>query len=471
MAGLKDRVFNASPLWAKGALLGMHSRLHAARKYGQVYRDEVSALRHRARLSANALEHVQRALLGEFLNAVREANAYYRDMMHRVGVDSALIETDPIAALLKLEILEKQFLKDNMQTLASEGVPVFSVANTSGTSGSPMDTPYDAAGYQKGFAYWRRFYDGMGLGESFRNARFSGRVLLGEARDPRAFWVHDWAERRLFFSSYHMTAANLPAYVAKLNQYRPQLIDGYPSALAILARFIESSGHRLTFKPQAAATTAETLFDDDRAVIERAFACKVYNQYASSEGAPPIIECSQGRMHLNTDAGFFEFHDIDGNDDIKELVVTSFRNIKLPLIRYRIGDTVRLDPPGRGSCVCGSAFPTVAAIEGRVDDLLYSTERGAIGRLDPVYKGVTGIDRSQIIQEGKDEFRILIVPAADYGPETLDVLERNFRNRVGHSVGLSIEVVDRIQLGANGKFRAVVNRSRRHSSIETAREG
>lgn len=471
MTGLKDRVFNASPLWAKGALLGVHSRLHAAKKYGQVYRDEVSALRRRAGLSANGLEQAQRALLSEFLKAVREVNAYYRDMMYRLGVDLALIDADPVAALLTLDFLEKQFLKDNMETLASEGVLAFSVANTSGTSGSPMDVPYDAAGYQKGFAYWRRFYDGMGLGESFRNARFSGRVLLGDARDPKTFWVRDWSERRMFFSTYHMNEENLPAYVAKLNQYRPELIDGYPSALTILARFIESSGHQLTFKPQAAATTAETLFDEDRAVIERAFGCKVYNQYASSEGAPPITECSRGRMHLNTDTGFFEFHDIDGNGDVKELVVTSFRNIKLPLIRYRIGDTVRLDPPDRGPCVCGSAFPTVAAVEGRLDDLLHSTERGAIGRLDPVYKGVTGIDRSQIIQDGKDRFRILIIPATNYGPETVDVLERNFRNRVGHSVELSIEVVDKIPLGANGKFRAVVNRSKRRSPIEAARQG
>lgn len=457
MAGLKDWVFRVSPLWAKGALLGIHSRLHAARKYGQIYRDEVAALRRRAGLSVDELEHAQRALLAEFLDSVREVNSHYRGMMHGAGVDSASIKTDSISALLKLDVLEKQFLKNNVSALASEGVPVFSVANTSGTSGSPMDVPYDAAGYQKGFAYWRRFYDSLGLGESFRNARFSGRVLLGEARNPRAFWVYDWSEKRLFFSTYHMTEANLPAYVAKLNRYRPQLIDGYPSALAILARFIEASGQRLTFTPQAAATTAETLFDEDRAVIERAFGCKVYNQYASSEGAPFITECSEGRMHLNTDTGYFEFQSVPGSEDVKELVVTSFRNLKLPLVRYRIGDTVRLDTDGSAPCRCRSPFPTIAAIEGRVDDLLHSTERGAIGRLDPVYKGVVGIDRSQIIQQGDDDFRILVVPGAGFTPATLEVLERNFRNRVGHSVGLAIDVVDDIPLSANGKFRAVIN--------------
>jgi phenylacetate-CoA ligase len=459
MPGFNDWVFNASPLWAKGALLGLHSRLHAPRKYGQFYREEVAALRRHSDLRADELEQIQRQRLADFLVQVLAKNAYFRGMMAGRKMNATAIEADPVAALLSLNILEKKFLKDNIETMTSEGIATFAISNTSGTSGSPMNVPYDAVGYQKGFAYWRRFYDGMDLGETFRNARFSGRVLLGTNRHPRVFWVHDWSEHRLFFSTYHMTEKNLPAYVARLNRYRPELIDGYPSALAILARFIESSGVRLDFQPQAAATTAETLFDEDRAVIERAFGCKVYNQYASSEGAPFITECAQGRMHLNTDTGFFEFHDVEGDGEVKELIVTSFRNVRLPLVRYRIGDTVRLDPPACPPCACGSAFPTVAGIEGRLDDLLHSTERGAIGRLDPVYKGVSGIERSQIIQEGEDEFRILVVPASEYGPASQEVLERNFRNRVGHSVGLTIEIVDTIPLGANGKFRGVINRS------------
>lgn len=457
MAGLKDLVFNAAPLWAKGAMLGLYSRLHAREKYGTTYQAEVAELRRRARLAGPELEQEQRRLLSDFLQQVRAANAYYRDAMQRKGIDAAAIDADPVGALLSLDILEKKFLKDNIRLLASEDVSTFAVSNTSGTSGSPMDVPYDATGYQKGFAYWRRFYDNMGLGESFRNARFSGRVLLGTRGTPRKFWVHDWSERRLFFSTYHMTEENLPAYVDRLNSYRPELIDGYPSALAILARFIESSGMRLTFRLQAVATTAETLFDEDRAVIERALGCKVYNQYASSEGAPFIAECRVGKMHLMTDTGYFEFCDVPGSDDVKELVVTSFRNLKLPLIRYRIGDSARLDPLANVPCACGSSFPAIAAIDGRIDDLLHSTERGAIGRLDPVYKGVTGIERSQIIQQGRDDFRILVVPGAGYSATTLEVLERNFRNRVGNSVRLSIELVDDIPLSANGKFRAVIN--------------
>ncbi|MBY4598590.1 hypothetical protein [Ottowia caeni] len=462
MSGIKERIFNNSPLWIKGGLLGVYSWLHSGSKYGPIYQAELAALRSRAVMGASDLKKAQADLLAQFLNSVRSTNYYYKSMMDRKGVDLYQIEKDPVAALLSLDLMEKDFLKSNIDLLTDSPIDIAGVSHTSGTSGSPMKVPYEVSGYQKAFAYWRRFYDDMGLPDSFRNARFSGRVLLGNARNPDIFWVNDWFERRLFFSTYHMTDDNLSLYVARLNKYRPHLIDGYPSALAILARYIESSGERLTFTPLAAAATAETLFDEDRVVIERVFGCRLYNQYASSEGAPFITECRSGRMHLNTDTGYFEFLDLESGSNVKELVVTSFRNLKLPLIRYRIGDSVRLDSEGADRCTCGSRFPTIANVEGRVDDLLYSTERGAIGRLDPVYKGVVGIKRSQIIQEDADVFTIIIVPDFEFNQSTLEKLEENFRARVGSSVSLRIDVVDDIPLSSNGKFRSVVNRSSRH---------
>lgn len=469
MAGFKDWVFNSTSPRLKGALLGVHSWLHSATKYGPVYYAELSRLRENARLDAQGLAQVQLRLLCQFLKDVHRTNSYYRNMLNRRGFGLDEINRDPVGVLLATDLLSKPFLKENLATITSCDVNTCMVASTSGTTGSPMEVPYDHVGYQRGFAYWRRFYDSMGLPASFRNARLSGRVLLGKGKHERVFWVFDWFESRLFMSTYHMTPENLPAYVAKLEAFRPQLVDGYPSALAILARFVEERGVPLGFTPQAVATTAETLTEADRECIERVFACKVYNQYASSEGAPFITECRGGRMHLNTDTGYFEFHDISGSADLKELVVTSFRNIKVPLIRYRVGDTARLDPSDCAPCVCGSGFPTIASVEGRADDLLYSSERGTIGRLDPIYKGLSGIQKSQIIQKGPDNFHILIIPSADCSSATLETLERNFRSRVGQSVQLRIERVDSIPSSANGKFRAVVNQSAKPSRTPIVR--
>src|SRR5438105_2714217 len=110
MPSLKDWVFHVSPLWAKGSLLGMHSYLHAAHKYGRIYRQEVAALRRHAGLAAAELDQVQRQRLGEFLKKLHAGNAYFRAMMLGKNFDAAAIDADPVAALLSLSILEKQFL-------------------------------------------------------------------------------------------------------------------------------------------------------------------------------------------------------------------------------------------------------------------------------------------------------------------------------------------------------------------------
>ena len=232
--------------------------------------------------------------------------------------------------------------------------------------------------------YGEEYYNWMGLPEKFHSVRLSGRIIVEPNATKPPFWVYNAAQKQLFMSTYHMTDDNLTQYINKLNQYKPIFLDGYPSALYILAGFIVRNNIKLSFKPKAISTTAETLFDYQREVIEKAFSCKVYNQYASSEGAPWIVECNKGNYHLWTDTGCFEFINkkpIDEKISIAELVVTSFQAMKTPLIRYRIGDFVTIYE-NKTECSCGSQFPIIKSIIGRQDDILYTLEKGYVGRLD-----------------------------------------------------------------------------------------
>lgn len=456
MAGLRDAAFDWLPMQLKGPLLGLHSKMTASSRYGSFYQQEVVRLRQNLATSQAALKLLEDRALSRFLEEVYFGNAFYRSRMRERGLSLDHFLLDPRSSLFRLDVTEKDFFRQNADVIAGKhNKPAF-VAYTSGTSGSPMAVAYDAAGLQRGFAYWRRFYDTMGLGASFTNARFSGRNLVGRSQSPRQFWVYDWFERRLFMSTYHMNERNLPHYVEKLNQFKPELIDGYPSALFLLAKYVAAS-RPLSFTPKAVATTAETLVPMYRATIEAAFRCKVYDQYASSEGAPFITECRLGRMHLNTDTGFFEFH---GNHigGLRELVVTSYRNVLSPLIRYRVGDMVKLDEPNLPTCKCGSPFPTIASIEGRLDDLVWSRERGVVGRLDPIFKGLSGIEMSQFIQVGLDSYHILVVPNTDWSGSIAAAVDRKVRDRLGEHVKITFELVERLAPSPNGKIRAVVNR-------------
>src|SRR5690606_36942685 len=102
-----------------------------------------------------------------------------------------------------------------------------------------------------------------------------------------------------------------------------------------------------------------------------------------------------------------------------EMVVTSFSTGGTPLIRYRIGDRMRLAAPD-DQCGCGWNFPLVDWIEGRSSDFVYSPETGRVnlGNLSNCTKDVKGILIFQVTQDAVDEILVRVV-----GDKRFDQLE------------------------------------------------
>jgi phenylacetate-CoA ligase len=184
------------------------------------------------------------------------------------------------------------------------------------------------------------------------------------------------------FSSYHLSPKNLCDYVGALNRFEPEIIDGYPSAIHIVADYILRTGTSLSFKTRAILVSAETVLPHQRQAIEKAFGAKLYNQYASSEGAPFISECAYGRLHVHPDSGVIEIIDTNGDPaapgEMGQMVVTSFTTHIVPMLRFAMGDAA-VPAPESAACPCGLQFPMVEAVVGRVDDVLYTPDRGFVG--------------------------------------------------------------------------------------------
>jgi len=192
--------------------------------------------------------------------------------------------------------------------------------------------------------------------------------------------------------------------------------------------------------------------------IETFFHTKVRDQYASSEGAPFIYECPEGNMHMDLRSGVFEVLDNNGNPCEKgNLVVTSFSTKGTPLIRYKIGDTVKLT---RKTCTCGNNNPLVDYISGRINDFIFSPENGKInlGNVSNCLKGVHGIIKFQVIQEVEEEITVLAIK--DESIFTLkdeEVFLNNFIERMGKFIKIDLKYVKEIPNEKSGKFRIVKN--------------
>jgi len=96
----------------------------------------------------------------------------------------------------------------------------------------------------------------------------------------------------------------------------------------------------------------------------------------------------------------------------------------------------------------------------RIEDILYTRQRGYVGRLDPIFKKLpNSIIEAQVIQEDVDRITILIVP--DYTifqSSHLDLLEEELKYRLGSDIHITKEIVERIPRGTAGKFKAVISK-------------
>jgi phenylacetate-CoA ligase len=167
----------------------------------------------------------------------------------------------------------------------------------------------------------------------------------------------------------------LDELLAEVQALRPTVLASYPSAALLLAQAQEEG--RLKVALREIWTGGETLTPAMRRGIQRGFGCGVRNSYGASEFLPMAGECSQGHLHLNSDWLILEPVDEHGRlvppgHASATTLLTNLANHAQPLIRYDLGDQVKL---AASPCACGSHLPVID-IQGRRDDTLRLAGRG-----------------------------------------------------------------------------------------------
>ena len=208
----------------------------------------------------------------------------------------------------------------------------------------------------------------------------------------------------------------------------------------------------MSFKPVAIFPTAETLLPHYRSEIEKAFQCPVRDQYASSEGAPFIIECKCGKLHVGIDTGLIEFLE-DGR-----MLMTCFESHGTPLIRYDIGDRAYLSK--NQECKCGLDMPIVERIEGRTTDYVISP---IYGKMTSVYLSLVSEDFNncmkamQFVQNDVNSLDVYIEVDDAYEPSMNSIIIDKLHYSMGNTVEIRVHPVKEIPKDKSGKFKFVVN--------------
>jgi phenylacetate-CoA ligase len=326
---------------------------------------------------------------------------------------------------------------------------------TSGSSGTPFDFIMDKS------------LTGRKISNYFRNMIWAGISpgdkyikLWGPAdEDVKKKAFTKYMLRRLELSCFDLDD-NKDAYYDAIRRYRPKAIEAYPSALVKLCLMMREDGVS-DIRIPITVTSAETLYEEDRKVIEETLQCRTYDRYGSREFGNIAQECSAHvGMHVNSETFLVEVVDPVtgehcGDGEHGEILVTCFENFAMPFIRYKIGDMGALS---HEACPCGMNLPLLKSIEGRVADFLNTTNKKNVPY---IYFGYflkhysNYIKDFQMVQTSRDSFILKVVPTGLFSSGVAGEIRLKLSGVLGVS-DLAIERVDKIELTAAGKKRIVI---------------
>lgn len=452
--GLKDKIYRQAPNVVQNLMISLFNVLAYNDRYGNHYKHFLKVYEKNKSLSRTELIELQKVKFEKFVSFALKNAPFYSEFYQKIN-DPTNIEN-----IKSLPLLTKETLRKNCENIYTISKNKAVLSKTGGTTGVALEVRFTKKDVEERFAILDHFRNNYGYQLGEKTAWFSGKTLLNEIDiQKKRFWKSDYLFKVRYYSTFHIAEGTAKFYLENLIKLNAKYIIGFPSSLVELARIGKKLNIEFPLGIKAIFGTAETITEQIKYELESYFKTKVLNQYASSEGAPFIVECPLGNLHLELQSGVFEVLD-ENNLPCKKgkLIVTSFSTHGTPLIRYDIGDEVELTDE---TCSCGNNNPLVKEILGRSSDYLISPEYGKInlGNISNTLKNVTGIIKMQIIQEEINSIHIKIcTDPSEYNPNAEKIFLQNWRERMGYQQSITISVVNEIPNEKSGKFKMVVNK-------------
>jgi phenylacetate-CoA ligase len=439
-------------------------------------------------LGAGAIAAAQRQRFADLTRRVRERSPYYRHAWRHLPAGELRLGDLPVTDKATLMgafdewCTDRAITRDDVARFLAERSHIgerfrdrYLVWTSSGTTGTPGVFVQDAgalAAYDALVAVQLASAAGIECDWSAAASQ-GGRAALVTADCGHFASIVSWRRTAvgkpwLDMASFPVTQP-LPALVAALNDYAPAFLASYPTVLALLAA--ERQAGRLKIHPVALWAGGEVLSPATQRAIEAAFGCRVQNEYGASECLTIGFGCPAGAMHVNADWVIVEPVDRDHaptppGDLSHTVLVTNLANFVQPIVRYDLGDRVRMLA---GPCACGSPLPALQ-VEGRCDDVL--TLRTGSGRAVPlpplaittVVEESANVHCFQIVQTAPDAITLrLLARERDRAGETALAALRAYLDAQGlPRVRITLDAAEPVPDARDGKLRQVLALARHH---------
>ena len=458
-----EKVYSKLPKSIQYAAKYAYGTIPISIRYGKVFRDTYAFLQESQWWSKEQLEEYQLEQLSKLLKHAYENVPYYRRVFDERGLKPRDIQD--FNDFKKLPFITKEEIRNNFSNFIAQNYPKkrFKYVKTGGCStGVPFEfyeekKISDIIEWAFIYTQWQR----VGFRMDDRKAALRGNVLYLTGKNK--FWEFDPINKDLIFSSFHMNDENLPKYIKKFRKFKPDFIWAYPSAVTILAKFMEKNNIEPFEGLKALLCGSENLYPWQRKLLEKVFQCRVYSWYGQKEKVVLAAECEHSNYyHICPEYGITELVDKDGNEiteegGIGEIVGTGFYNFVMPFIRYKTRDFAVYT---RKKCECGRNYRLLEKIEGRLQDFMVA-KNGHLISLITIRVDADVFDNMkqfQFYQDTKGELVLNVVKGDGYSERNTEYIKRAFYKRLGNDMHLELRFVDNIPRIQSGKYMFLIQK-------------
>lgn len=296
------------------------------------------------------------------------------------------------------------------------------------------------------------------------NGYYFGRPLLQTGMSPNRGIVKrikDFLLATEYMVAFNLTDDEIVRKLEKVKHKRNMFLFGYASSLYEIAKTARK--YNLTNRFDLVMSQGDKLFNHYELEIEQAFKSKVVEDYGLNEGFMVGQKVDLPYFYIYSPNVYIEILDDNGgpvpDGEMGRIVLTKLDGYAMPLIRYDTGDLGIMLPRERYPANPKFSFPLLEKVVGRNTDIIKTSDGKSliVHTFTGIFEFYSQIEQFQVIQNIENKIQINYIPASNFKPEILDVIENDIRKKTGSNIGIEWNQVSSIQASASGKPQIIVN--------------